>query len=154
MLAWPKGKRDVATNDRAAKSVASEATNHTSLAKQTLRRQTLKVGARCGNTARRDLCGGRVVTRVPTAIGRSRTTNDHGVANPVFKCRHVRKILVARGWTGRMTIETLPKYHRATPYVDLPGERPISHCSVAPRVPRSSSVVKYFLACRRSNQFC
>jgi hypothetical protein len=27
----------------------------------------LKVRARCGNTARRDLCGGRGATRVPTA---------------------------------------------------------------------------------------
>jgi|694.fasta_scaffold144455_3 hypothetical protein len=27
----------------------------------------LKVGARCGSSARRDLCGGRGVTRVPTA---------------------------------------------------------------------------------------
>jgi hypothetical protein len=32
------------------------------------RRQTLEVGARCGNTARPDLCGGHAVTRVPTAI--------------------------------------------------------------------------------------
>ena len=31
----------------------------------------LKVGARCGSSARRDLCGGRGVTRVPTATGRN-----------------------------------------------------------------------------------
>src|SRR4051812_4880374 len=59
----------MATNDRAAKSMASKTANHTSLAKQTLRRQTPEVGAVCGNTARTDLCGGRVVTCVPTAIG-------------------------------------------------------------------------------------
>ena len=34
----------------------------------TLRRQTPKVGARCVNHARRDLCGGLPVMEVPTAI--------------------------------------------------------------------------------------
>jgi hypothetical protein len=34
-----------------------------------VRRQTPKVGAGCGNPARPDLCGGRSVTSVPTAIG-------------------------------------------------------------------------------------
>jgi hypothetical protein len=33
-----------------------------------VRRQTPKVGAGCGNPARPDLCGGRSVTSVPTAI--------------------------------------------------------------------------------------
>ncbi len=33
-----------------------------------LPRQTLKVGARCVSSARRDLCGGREATHVPTAI--------------------------------------------------------------------------------------
>ena len=41
------------------------------LAKRALRRQTPKVGAVCGNPARTDLCGGRGVTRVPTAIAKS-----------------------------------------------------------------------------------
>ncbi len=50
------------------------------MAKRTLRRQTPKVGARCGNTARRDLCGGRVVTRVPTAIGSREDVGGHGVS--------------------------------------------------------------------------
>jgi hypothetical protein len=50
------------------------------VAKRTLRRQTPKVGARCGNTARRDLCGGRVVTRVPTAIGSREDVGGHGVS--------------------------------------------------------------------------
>ena len=35
---------------------------------RSLCRQTPKVGARCANRARRDLCGGRPVTGVPTAI--------------------------------------------------------------------------------------
>ena len=34
-----------------------------------LLRQTPEAGARCVSSARRDLCGGRGVTRVPTAIG-------------------------------------------------------------------------------------
>jgi hypothetical protein len=37
----------------------------------TLRRQTPKVGAVCGKAARTVLCGGRGVTRVPTAIRNS-----------------------------------------------------------------------------------
>ena len=37
------------------------------MARKTLRRQTPKVGAVCLNWARTDLCGGREVTRVPTA---------------------------------------------------------------------------------------
>src|SRR5260370_30145362 len=39
-----------------------------SLAKHSLRRQTPKVGARCVNHARRDLCGGCAAMRIPTAI--------------------------------------------------------------------------------------
>ncbi len=37
-------------------------------AKRALLRQTPEAGARCVSSARRDLCGGRGVTRVPTAI--------------------------------------------------------------------------------------
>src|ERR1700731_1226320 len=37
------------------------------LAEPEHRRQRLKVGAVCGKAARPDLCGGREVTRVPTA---------------------------------------------------------------------------------------
>src|SRR6516164_6583591 len=33
----------------------------------TVPRQTSEVGARCGSTARRDLCGGRLAMVVPTA---------------------------------------------------------------------------------------
>ena len=39
------------------------------MAKRALLRQTPEAGARCVSSARRDLCGGRGVTRVPTAIG-------------------------------------------------------------------------------------
>jgi hypothetical protein len=38
------------------------------LAKRSLCRQTPEVGAECLNWARSDLCGGREVTGVPTAI--------------------------------------------------------------------------------------
>jgi hypothetical protein len=38
------------------------------MAERAVRRQTPEVGAGCLNWARPDLCGGRGVTRVPTAI--------------------------------------------------------------------------------------
>jgi hypothetical protein len=38
------------------------------VAERAVRRQTPEVGAGCLNWARPDLCGGRGVTRVPTAI--------------------------------------------------------------------------------------
>ena len=46
----------------------SHTENPSSLARCALRRQTPEVGAGCLNWARPDLCGGRGVTRVPTAI--------------------------------------------------------------------------------------
>ena len=49
-----------------------------SLAERTLRRQTPKVGARCVNHARRDLCGGRSAMGVPTAIGRNGPAGQFG----------------------------------------------------------------------------
>ena len=58
----------VAADDRAADRWLPETAYHASVAERTLRRQTPKVGAGCGNTARPDLCGGRAVMRVPTAI--------------------------------------------------------------------------------------
>ncbi len=45
---------------------ASTLSHH--LAQPAVRRHTPKAGARCVRSARRDLCGGRGVTRVPTAI--------------------------------------------------------------------------------------
>src|SRR3954451_20419167 len=41
-----------------------------------LRRQTPKVGAECPNWARSDLCGGRSVMSVPTAILRPKQVRD------------------------------------------------------------------------------
>jgi hypothetical protein len=46
-----------------------------------LRRHSPKVGARCANRARRDLCGGCPVTGIPTAIGEGRKV---AVQNPAW----------------------------------------------------------------------
>ena len=47
-----------------------------SVAERAICRQTPEVGARCANRARRDLCGGRSVTGVPTAIRTSVPRED------------------------------------------------------------------------------
>src|SRR5262249_274460 len=47
--------------------LSPEADHSPSLAERTLCRYTPEVGAVCGKVARPDLCGGREVTRVPTA---------------------------------------------------------------------------------------
>ena len=54
-------------HDETGRRVSPEAANPSSLAKCALCRQTPEVGAECPNWARPDLCGGRGVTRVPTA---------------------------------------------------------------------------------------
>lgn len=51
----------------------SYAHNPASISERALLRQTLKVGARCGNAARRDLCGGPPERAVPTAT----TSRNH-----------------------------------------------------------------------------
>ncbi len=66
--AQSEGSDLVGTDHHARRTVASQATHHPPLARQTLRRQTPKVGAVCGKSARTVLCGGRAVRRVPTAI--------------------------------------------------------------------------------------
>src|SRR5580698_5912073 len=76
--AWSEGDGDVAADDRAAKSMATQAAHHASVAWPALRRQTPEVGARCGKSARRDLCGRRVVTRVSTAILHGLKRGLHG----------------------------------------------------------------------------
>ncbi len=99
-LLRPEGKSDVGTDDRAAKPMASQTAHHAPLAERALRRQTPEVVARCGNTARRDLCGGRAVTRVPTAIGNGRA------AKP---CCHARRSRPDRAdhWTGRFVASSV-----------------------------------------------
>src|SRR3954471_5719974 len=59
---------DIRTDEEAGSRLAPEGAHPSSMAKPTLRRQTLEVGAVCGNPARTDLCGGRSVMGVPTAI--------------------------------------------------------------------------------------
>ena len=66
-----RGQRDKTTwetDEAAGRRLPAEAAYLASLARATLRRQTPKVGAVCGKAARTVLCGGRAVTRVPTAI--------------------------------------------------------------------------------------
>ncbi len=49
-------------------SMAASGTRPPSVADTAFHRQSLEVGARCVNCARRDLCGGRAAMLVPTAI--------------------------------------------------------------------------------------
>ena len=69
--AQPEGCDDMGADKEDRGRVPSKSTNYSSLAKPALRRQTSKVGAVCGNSARTDLCGGRSVMGVPTAIENS-----------------------------------------------------------------------------------
>src|SRR5215469_1164943 len=63
----PKGSDHVGTDDAAGGRLAPETDYPSSLAKRPLCRQAPEVGAVCGKAARTALCGGREVTRVPTA---------------------------------------------------------------------------------------
>ena len=68
-----RSQKDGATWEQVTKTsqrVPSGATHPSSMAEHTLRRQTPEVGATCGKAARVDLCGGRPVMGVPTAIER------------------------------------------------------------------------------------
>src|SRR6202163_1407646 len=66
--AEPERLDDLGADQAVGRRLAPETTNPSSVAREALRRQTPKVGAICPNWARMDLCGGREVTRVPTAI--------------------------------------------------------------------------------------
>ncbi|MCI3186793.1 hypothetical protein EQM10_07290 [Klebsiella pneumoniae] len=50
--------------------MAAEGSGSASMACGAVHRQTPKAGARCVNSARRDLCGGYPVTGIPTATFR------------------------------------------------------------------------------------
>jgi RNA-directed DNA polymerase len=63
------GQNQVGADHEACRRLAPKAANPASLAARSLRRQTPKVGAVCGNPARTVLCGGRSEMSVPTAIG-------------------------------------------------------------------------------------
>jgi hypothetical protein len=63
----PAGQPELGSDDQANERMAPTTTYPPPLAEPEHRRQRLKVGAVCGKAARPDLCGGREVTRVPTA---------------------------------------------------------------------------------------
>src|SRR6202140_4372054 len=65
--AEPERLDDLGADQAVGRRLAPETANPYSLARESLRRQTPEVGAVCPNWARTDLCGGREVTRVPTA---------------------------------------------------------------------------------------
>jgi hypothetical protein len=65
--AEPERLDNLGADQAVGRRLAPETANPSSVAREALRRQTPKVGAVCPNWARTDLCGGREVTRVPTA---------------------------------------------------------------------------------------
>src|SRR5271165_6064131 len=67
--AGAKGNANQQSTDRAQNRAAvSQALERMRKAATAASRYTPKVGAVCGNSARTDLCGGRLATAVPTAI--------------------------------------------------------------------------------------
>jgi hypothetical protein len=66
--AQPEGSHEVGRNGQAGRALAATAADIPPMASRTLPRQTPKVGAVCGNSARTVLCGARPVMGVPTAI--------------------------------------------------------------------------------------
>ena len=89
--------------------MAAQAAHPPFLAASTLCRQTPKVGAVCRDSARTDLCGGRPVTGVPTAI-ENRWWLRHGIRGwPPRRCATGRTNIVSHGrhrvatrWRSRM----------------------------------------------------
>src|SRR5437764_8170090 len=66
----PEGGGLLGSDDRDSRRVSSTTAYPPSLARAAIRRSTPEVRAVCGKAARTDLCGGREVTRVPTATDR------------------------------------------------------------------------------------
>ena len=66
--AEPEGSHDLGRHGPTGRPLAPQTAHPSPLAQPALRRQTPKVGAVCGKAARTDLCGGRPVMGVPTAI--------------------------------------------------------------------------------------
>src|SRR5262245_17594353 len=76
-----EGLDDQGTDRAVGQRLAPKTAHPSPLARCALRSQAPKVGAVCPNWARTVLCGGREVTRVPTAISRVRwASNDYGTA--------------------------------------------------------------------------
>src|ERR1700730_14488059 len=70
-----KGPINMGTDSSTCSGVLTSTPYPSSLAERTLRREIPKVGARCVNHARRDLCGGHLVMGVPTAIAAASGVN-------------------------------------------------------------------------------
>src|ERR1700738_3471107 len=65
--AEPERLDDLGADQAVGRRLAPETANPSSVARESLRRPRPRVRAVCPNWARTDLCGGREVTRVPTA---------------------------------------------------------------------------------------
>jgi hypothetical protein len=94
--AQPEGPDDMGDGGQVGGTLAPETPDIPSLAISTLPRQTPKVGAVCGNSARTVLCGGRSVMSVPTALD---TPNRHCVerSNPRDDRRRCAGFFI-QGW--------------------------------------------------------
>jgi RNA-directed DNA polymerase len=68
----PERSYDLESHTEDCRTLASQTTHPTSMAKPTVRRHSPEVGAGCLNWASPDLCGGRPAMVVPTANKRSR----------------------------------------------------------------------------------
>lgn len=67
----PAASNEVGANERDRGAQPADAEHPAPVARLSLPRQSPEIGAGCLNWARPDLCGGRPVTAVPTAIGAS-----------------------------------------------------------------------------------
>jgi len=67
-VAEPKRWDDLGADQAVGRPLAPETENPSSVARQTLRRQTPKVGAVCLNWARTDLCGLRLASALKSAV--------------------------------------------------------------------------------------
>src|ERR1700675_1120527 len=76
--AEPERLDDLGADQAVGRRLAPATANPSSVAREALRRQTPKGGAVCPNWARTDLCGGREVTRVPTAIKDNQRCDSYG----------------------------------------------------------------------------
>jgi hypothetical protein len=72
-----EGSDNVGAHGNVGQRLASQAAHPSSMAERSLCCQTPEVGAECPNWARSDLCGGRAVMRVPTAIGSPLSRGGH-----------------------------------------------------------------------------
>ena len=118
--AQPEGRLDVGADGEAGRRLAPQTAHPSSLAAAALRRQTPEVGAVCGNSARTDLCGGRPVMGVPTAIlaypdgpGLPLPGGDHGLGEPcragVAAVEHARRGVLCRGARGSALLHGRPE---------------------------------------------